>query len=474
MSTLRDKIIACYQGKNIGGTLGAPYEARNHYLHLSYYNPVPTEPATNDDLDLQLVWLRHLAEFGFGLTGEQLGQAWLDHIDFHPDEYGTAIANLKKGIMPPVSGIHNNFFANALGAAIRSELWAAIFPGQPEVAAHYAWLDGSVDHGGDGLLIIIFLAMLESDLFCSGSLEQSLQKAFDALPESRLKGVIAGVRSCYDKKVSYEGARDWVMTHFHSNNCSDAVMNMGFIMIGLLYGEGDFERSLLCAVNCGQDTDSTGATVGAILGIRHGSAGIPDRWLAPIGNAVRMSSFIRDLQPPPTIEALADEIEEMTRKSREVTLPRMSLPLQLPEVQDFSDRVRWRVNGQIVELDGFILDVRFLHPNRSADVVMETEIVSPVDRDVRLLTCAAGLNKFYFDDQYLGQWGALKDTPMPAFHRTSGGLCWRLHLKAGVRHRVKLAIYSVDEEINPIYCGLADVECEGRHLVDVKWGIPAE
>ena len=95
MSTLRDKIIACYQGKNIGGTLGAPYEARNHYLHLSYYDPVPTEPATNDDLDLQLVWLRHLAEFGFGLTGEQLGQAWLDHIDFHPDEYGTAIANLK-------------------------------------------------------------------------------------------------------------------------------------------------------------------------------------------------------------------------------------------------------------------------------------------------------------------------------------------------------------------------------------------
>ena len=74
MSTLRDKIIACYQGKNIGGTLGAPYEARNHYLHLSYYDPVPTEPATNDDLDLQLVWLRHLAEFGFGLTGEQLGQ----------------------------------------------------------------------------------------------------------------------------------------------------------------------------------------------------------------------------------------------------------------------------------------------------------------------------------------------------------------------------------------------------------------
>ncbi len=472
MTLLRDKMIACYQGKNIGGTLGAPYEARNHFLNLTYYDPVPTEPATNDDLDLQLVWLRHLDEFGFGLTGEQLGQAWIDHIDFHADEYGTAIANLKKGIMPPVSGVHNNFFVDALGAAIRSELWAAIFPGQPDVAAHYAYLDGSVDHDGDGLLILVFLAMLESDLFVSGDLTRSLATAFAALPESRLKAVIAGVQSRYDGGDTYEQARDWVMAHFGSYNCSDAVMNMGFIMIGLLYGEGDFERSLLLAVNCGQDTDSTGATVGAILGIWKGTGGIPQRWLAPIGNTVRMSSFIQNLEAPPTIEALVDEIEAMRRKAQGVTLPRLALPLRLPEVRDFSDAVRWRVNGKIVELGGFILDVRFLNPNRAADVVLETEIMSPVDRDVRLLTCAAGLNKFYFDDQYLGQWGAPKDTPVPAFHRTSGGLCWRLHLHAGQRHRIKLAIYSVDAEVHPIYCGLADVECEGRHLVDVEWGIP--
>jgi len=60
----RDRVQACWLGKNIGGTLGAPYEGQMKVLDLEYFDPVPTEAAPNDDLDLQLVWLKMLEDRG--------------------------------------------------------------------------------------------------------------------------------------------------------------------------------------------------------------------------------------------------------------------------------------------------------------------------------------------------------------------------------------------------------------------------
>ncbi len=56
----RDKVLACWLGKNIGGTLGTPYEGRKYVHGLTFYDPVPPEPLPNDDLDFQLVWLKML------------------------------------------------------------------------------------------------------------------------------------------------------------------------------------------------------------------------------------------------------------------------------------------------------------------------------------------------------------------------------------------------------------------------------
>ena len=61
-----------------------------------------------------------------------------------------------------------------------------------------------------------------------------------------------------------------------------ATGNVGIVMIGLLYGEGDFEKSITIAMNCGEDTDCTVATVGAIFGILYGEDSIPEKWIKPI------------------------------------------------------------------------------------------------------------------------------------------------------------------------------------------------
>ena len=69
--------------------------------------------------------------------------------------------------------------------------------------------------------------------------------------------------------------------------CFHAPANVAFAVIGLLYGEGDFARSICLAVNCGDDTDCTGATAGAVMGIIKGRSGIPREWIEPIGENIK-------------------------------------------------------------------------------------------------------------------------------------------------------------------------------------------
>jgi hypothetical protein len=64
-----------------------------------------------------------------------------------------------------------------------------------------------------------------------------------------------------------------------------APINLGFQTIGWLYGE-DFGDAICKAVNCGYDTDCTGATLGSILGIISGSEGLPSRWTDPLGEGI--------------------------------------------------------------------------------------------------------------------------------------------------------------------------------------------
>src|SRR5574340_1293843 len=76
----RDRVYACWLGKNIGGTLRTPYECKKEVLSLTYYDPVPTEPLPNDDLDLQLAWLSMLEAHGDDLCVADFADYWKRHL----------------------------------------------------------------------------------------------------------------------------------------------------------------------------------------------------------------------------------------------------------------------------------------------------------------------------------------------------------------------------------------------------------
>jgi len=170
-----DKIYGCFLGKSIGGSIGGPFEGRKEFIDLPY--KMPDEILANDDLDLQIVWLDLLRKKGVKIDSNDLTKAW-ENIEYPFDEYGVAKFNLKLGLTPPITGIYNNWFSECMGAPIRSEIWACVFPQKPEIAGYYAYLDSSVDHWNEGVYGEIFLAVIESIAFEEKNIEKCVKSVF--------------------------------------------------------------------------------------------------------------------------------------------------------------------------------------------------------------------------------------------------------------------------------------------------------
>jgi ADP-ribosylglycohydrolase len=312
----RDKVYACWLGKNIGSTLGAPYEGKRFVHDLDFYHPVPSEPAANDDLDLQLVWLKMLEDKGPNFHLPDLAEYWRRYARSYPwNEYGFCIRNLERGLLPPVSGWFENYFVDEMGSPIRSEIWACTAPANPQEAAAMAWMDSCMDHaGGEGMNGEMFWAAVESAAFVVSDPLELIRLGLSMIePSCAIARVIREAVWCWNNGVRWAEARERIATIFGHVQPCNAVPNHGFIILGWLYGE-DFGDKLCKAVNCGYDTDCTGATLGALLGIIGGTAGIPSKWSAPVGKEIVLHKFTGDCNAPKNLDELTDRTVAVAEK----------------------------------------------------------------------------------------------------------------------------------------------------------------
>ncbi len=310
---LRDKILGCWTGKSIGGTLGAPFECNTQMNDVTFYTHSSNEPLPNDDLDLQLVWLRCLQERGpLGINNRVLGEYWLSYIPPHPNEYGISKANQKMGFVPPISGEMNNAaWRNSNGGWIRSEIWACLAPGCPDIAIRYAYEDASVDHGaGEGTYAALFTAAIQSAAFVCSDRDKLIQIGLSKIPGNcRVARSVNIALDCYKSGKTWKEAREAVVKDSADLGWFQAPANIAFVVIGWMYGEGDFGKSICIAVNCGDDTDCTGATLGALLGIIMGRKNIPKEWIDPIGDKLTFCAVdVGTLAPPRDLLTLTDMV----------------------------------------------------------------------------------------------------------------------------------------------------------------------
>src|SRR5258706_10593614 len=287
---LFDKIYGCWMGKNCGGTLGAPLEkgyGEPEPFDVWWYPQLQEGGIPNDDLEMQLIWLKALEEVGPHIKAADLARYWLDHIGYNWDEYGLSKTNLRLGLLPPVSGFYNNWFKNCMGSPIRSEIWACVAPGVPSIAARFAYEDALCDHaGGEGVFGSLFNAAVESAAFVVDDREQLIEIGLSYIPpSSETAKAIVTARAAYAASEDWKTARTRIMQAVPDRIAQYAPHNLGFQVLGWLYGE-DFGDAICKAVNCGYDTDCTGATLGSILGILAGQRNLPEKWTAPLGEAI--------------------------------------------------------------------------------------------------------------------------------------------------------------------------------------------
>ncbi len=357
--TYWDKVSGCWLGKNAGGTFGGPLEdiyGREEMFDVWWYPKIVEGGIPNDDLEIQLVWLQALRDRGINIKARDLAEYWLDCIFYNPDEYGLHKTNLRKGLLPPVSGWYNNWFKDCMGSPIRSEIWACIAPAAPNIAAKYAYEDAIVDHaGGEGVYGEIFNAVVESAAFVINDRVKLVELGLEAIPENSMiaKAIQTALKS-FLKGLDWRQAREYVKEAAYSPIAQYAPINLGFEVIGLLYGES-FGDAIAKAVNCGWDTDCTGATVGAIWGIIHGASNLPEEWIKPLSNKIVVSEGIKNIYVPKTVEELTNEVCAIGEK----VLKHFGVPIEISDQDKFT-------NAEVV-LRSLVREVRSLWnlpPNR--------------------------------------------------------------------------------------------------------------
>ncbi|NEW85203.1 MAG: ADP-ribosylglycohydrolase family protein [Mariniphaga sp.] len=258
------------------------------------YRLFTTKGGLYDDVYMDLIFVDMFEKHGFDVSAKELGNAFA-HADFllwHANQL--ARYNILRGINPPESGNWmNNPHADCIDYQIESDFAGLMSPGMPETSCRISDKVGHIMNSGDGYYGGVFVGVLYSLAFTNNDIHYIIKEALKAIPEkSSFHRCINDVVDFYEKNPS-DWKAAWKMLDEKWDNdmaCSeglyddfniDAKLNSAYCMIGLLYGNGDFGKTMEFATRCGQDSDCNPATAAGILGVILGYDAIPDKFLKP-------------------------------------------------------------------------------------------------------------------------------------------------------------------------------------------------
>jgi ADP-ribosylglycohydrolase len=300
-----DQILGGWIGKSMGGAMGARWEGYKGWIEIKPDEMFPEQMPPNDDLDLQVLWLKVLEDKGAALTADDMAAAWLKGCWYPFNEYGIFRRNWQLGIHPPTSGrFANQFWETGEGSPIRAEVWGYVFPGAPDLAAHYGWLDGTLDHTEQSAGAEQMLAAMSAMAFFVPDVRRLAAMFRHYLPaDTPIARLTDAAFQAYDEGRSLRDARDRIMALEGLPEACDAQINIPFTFLGLLYGGNDLEKVMLSALACGYDTDCTVASAAALVGQILGASRIPQALKDAIGDELVMGiEYRRDEM---TLSALA-------------------------------------------------------------------------------------------------------------------------------------------------------------------------
>lgn len=307
---LMNKIKGGWAGQTIGVTYGGPTEFRYQSKMIPdevqvpwgdadyVLNTMTKSPGLYDDIYMDLTFVEVFERLGVDAPVDSLAMAFA-HAGYplwHANQ--AARYNILNGIMPPQSGHWRyNPHADDIDYQIEADYAGLMAPAMPNTASEISDKVGHIMNYGDGWYGGVYMGAMYSIAFASDNVEFIVTEALKTIPaESKFYRCMNDVIECWranpdDWRVAWDMLdKKWNEDIACSEGALrpfniDATINSAYVIIGLLYGEGDFGRTLDISMRCGQDSDCNPASAGGILGTAIGYDNIPEEWLAPLRKA---------------------------------------------------------------------------------------------------------------------------------------------------------------------------------------------
>lgn len=246
----------------------------------------------DDDMNYTVTGLAIIEERGRDFRPEDVASFWLSNIPiFHVcTAERVAYKNLVDCIPPPESASFRNCYREWIGAQIRADFFGYVNPGNPERAAEFAWRDACISHVKNGIYGEMWVAAMLAAAYVLDEAEAVIRSGLAQIPKtSRLAENINRVIGMRRGGLAWEDALADFRSRWDENRAHDwchAISNAEIVAMALLWGDGDFGRTISLAVMPGFDTDCNGATAGSVLGLMLGARGLPDCWTRPLGDTL--------------------------------------------------------------------------------------------------------------------------------------------------------------------------------------------
>ncbi len=191
---------------------------------------------------------------------------------------------------------HHNPYREWIGAQIRVDHYAYANAGSPFLAAKVAWQDARFSHAKNGVYGAMFVAAAIAAAFNGTDPEACVETGLSVVPKtSRLYEAIREAVAVAKKAADVEMLYAELWKRFGHYSHVHTINNAACCAAALVFGKGDFTRTVTTAVCCGWDTDCNGATVGSLMGALLGAKALPTCWTEPLHDT--LYSALPDFHP---------------------------------------------------------------------------------------------------------------------------------------------------------------------------------
>lgn len=360
IDVLKDKIKGGWAGQTIGVTYGGPteFKYRGATIHdrtpIVWYDDYAKEtfsldPGLYDDVYMDLTFIEVIEKYGLNAPIDSFALAFAnaDYKLWHANQ--AARYNILNGIMPPASGHwKNNPHADDIDFQIEADFAGMMCPGMTNTASDICDGVGHIMNYGDGWYGGVYMSAMYSLAYFSNDIPFVVSEALKTIPaQSKFRLCIEDVIRLHAKYPT-DWRRCWLeieQNHAFDVGCPegvfnafniDASLNSAYVVLGLLYGNGDFYKTMDISTRAGQDSDCNPATAVGIWGVMFGYSNIPQYWKVGLEKVENLDFPYTKTSLKEVYDLNLKNIKELVIKNRgKVEANSVSVLLQAPK------EVRW-------------------------------------------------------------------------------------------------------------------------------------